>query len=105
MADKLQPIIIKMEQTIARKLLSPADRLKYTPKFSVNALLRADVGARAQFYAQVLQNGVMTRNEARDLEDMPRMDGADALTVQLNMTTVDQIGVPQNEPTNPKNPV
>ena len=102
----LQPIIIKMEQTIARKLLSPADRLKYTPKFSVNALLRADVGARAQFYAQVLQNGVMTRNEARDLEDMPRMDGADALTVQLNMTTVDQIGAIQDEPNKkPANPV
>lgn len=91
----LQPIIIKLEQTIAKKLLKPADRLLYSPKFSVNGLLRADATSRAGFYSQVLQNGVMTRNEVRELEDMPRMDGADALTAQLNMTTVDKIGVPQ----------
>ena len=88
----IQPILVKMEQTIARKLLTPADRRTYRPKFSVNGLLRADSKSRSLFYGQMLQNGVMSRNEVRDLEDLQRVEGADALTAQLNLTTVDKIG-------------
>ena len=92
----LRPILVNIEQTITRKLLTPVERVKYKPKFSVDGLLRADSSARAGFYSQMLQNGVMSRNDVRELEDLPRVDGADDLTVQLNMTTVDQIGRQQN---------
>ena len=92
----LRPILVNIEQAISRKLLTPVERSKYKPKFSVDGLLRADSAARAGFYAQMLQNGVMSRNDVRELEDLPRVDGADDLTVQLNMTTVDQLGKNQN---------
>ena len=40
----------------------------------------------------MLQNGVMTRNEVRALENLPPVTGADQLTVQLNLTSIDKIG-------------
>jgi len=35
---------------------------------------------------------VMSRNDVRALEDLPRVEGGDDLTVQLNMTTLDRLG-------------
>lgn len=91
----LRPTLVRIEQAIARKLLTPEDRARYKPKFSVEGLLRADSAGRANFYTQMLQNGVMSRNDVRALEDLPAVDGGDALTVQLNMTTIDKIGAPE----------
>ncbi len=89
----LTPVLKTIEQEISRKLLSPADRKKYKAKFSVNSLMRADSNSRAAFYTQMLQNGVMTTNEVRQLEDLQPVDGGDTLRVQLNMTTIDKVGV------------
>ncbi len=77
---------------VSRKLLTPEERKKYTPKFSVEGLLRADSQGRANYYSTMLQNGVLTRNEVRDLEDKPAYSGADQLTVQLNLTPIELLG-------------
>lgn len=92
----LRPTLVRIEQAIVRKLLTPAERSKYTPKFSVEGLLRADSQGRANFYTSALQNGWMTRNEIRSLEDLPPVEGADQLTVQLNLTDLAKLG---QEPT------
>lgn len=88
----LTPVLRRIEQTIARKLLKPEDRSKFYPRFSVEGLLRADSAGRASFYTAMLQNGVMTRNEVRELENLPPIAGADQLTVQINLTSIDKIG-------------
>ena len=88
----IAPTLRKIEQTISRKLLLASERKEFRPKFSVNGLLRADSQSRGTFYSQMLQNGVMSRNEVRELEDLQRVEGADELTAQLNLTTVDKIG-------------
>ena len=87
----LRPILVRIEQAIIKKLLTPAERKAYKPRFSVEGLLRADTAGRASFYAQMLQNGVMSRNEVRELEDLPPVAGADSLTVQLNLTPIDRL--------------
>lgn len=94
----LRPVLVRIEQTIARKLLSPADRIKYRPKYSVEGLLRADSAGRAGFYSQMINNGVMTRNEVRKLEDLPPHEGADQLTVQLALTPLDRLGKTDEQP-------
>ena len=83
----LNPQLVRYEQTIARKLLLPQDKYKYRPKFSVDGLLRANNTARADFYVKMTQNGLYTRNEVRELEDMPKADDptADKLMVQMQM--------------------
>lgn len=94
----LRPTLVRIEQAIAKKLLLPEERALYRPKFSVEGLLRADSAARSSFYSQMLQNGVMSRNDVRSLEDLPPVEGGDALTVQLNLTTIDKIGAPEENP-------
>ena len=93
----LTPMLKRIEQTISRKLLKPEERSKFYPIFSVEGLLRADSAGRASFYTALLQNGVMTRNEVRALENLPPVEGADQLTVQLNLTSIDKIGEQQND--------
>lgn len=82
----------RIEQAIMKQLLTAAERLTVTVEFNFEGLLRADSAARASFYSQMVQNGIMTRNEVRRLENLPPKDGGDDLTVQSNMIPVSKLG-------------
>lgn len=74
----------RIEKAIEKQLLSRADReAGYKVGFNFEDLLRADSGARAQFYNTLIRLGVMTRNEARALEGLPPIEGGDVVTVQM----------------------
>ena len=89
----LGPWLRRIEQSIRKDLLTPGDRLRYYPKFNVEGLLRADSAGRAAFYTAMVNNGVLTRDEVRELEDREPMGGnAAVLTVQSAMTTLDSVG-------------
>lgn len=82
----LQPTLVRREKTFWHKLLSLSDREKLEPKYSVEGLLRADVKTRQAFYASGLQNGYLSQNEVRDMEDRPGIgEEGDVFRVQLNM--------------------
>ncbi|KAE8235758.1 hypothetical protein A4X03_0g9664, partial [Tilletia caries] len=65
----------RIEQAIMKQLLTPAERLRIVVEFNFEGLLRADSAARAAFYSQMVQNGIMTRNEVRRLENLPPIAG------------------------------
>lgn len=89
----LGPWLRRIEQAISKDLLTPAERTRYYPKFAVEGLLRADSAGRAAFYAAMVNNGILTRDEIRELEDREPMGGnASVLTVQSAMTTLDALG-------------
>ncbi len=91
----LGPWLRRIEQSISKDLLTPAERSRYYPKFAVEGLLRADSAGRAAFYGAMVNNGILTRDEVRELEDREPMGGnAAVLTVQSAMTTLDAIGAP-----------
>ena len=50
-------------------------------------------------YAQAVQNGISTRNECRQLENLPPSSApnADALTVQTNLVPIDKLGQNMNQ--------
>ena len=58
--------------------------------------------ARATFYSTALQNGYMTRNEVRQLENLPPVAGAgaNALTAQSNLLPLDKLGTTTTGGTN-----
>lgn len=86
----LLPYLTRFEQTISKRLLSPADRRRYVVKYCPEGLLRADSAARSALYGTLLANGVYSRNEVRRLENMPRSEapGMDDFTVQSAMTLI-----------------
>ncbi|KOR46431.1 portal protein [Xanthomonas oryzae] len=90
----LSPWLRRIEQSIALNLLSPAERRRYFADFDTSALLRADSAARSSYYSQLVNNGLMTRDEAREIEGLPKLGGnAAVLTVQSAMVPLDSIGL------------
>lgn len=80
----LRPLLVNIEQEIGRCLLDSDDEV--FAEFSVEGLLRADSAGRAAYYTSALQNGWMSRNDVRRLENMPPIEGGNIYTVQLNLT-------------------
>ena len=66
----LNPVCVKLEQTITKDLLMGLERKRYFAKFGTNALLRGDIKTRGEFYHNAINDGWMTINEVRDLEDL-----------------------------------
>lgn len=92
LAYSLRPYLTRWEQAINSKLVLPKDRAKTRFKFDLEDLLRGDSQARASYYGQMTQNGLMTRNEARAKENLPPMPGGDQLTAQVNLAPLEQLG-------------
>ena len=91
----IQPLCTAIEQAIMQRVFTTEERLKYSAEFKMSALLRASVSSRYGSYSQALQNGFMTRNEVRRLENLPPVEGADELTAQSNLWPVRQLGEQQ----------
>jgi HK97 family phage portal protein len=88
----LQPYLNRIEKAARKQLLPPGERSRYTVKFNVEGLLRADSQGRATFLSMMTQNGIMSRNEARAKENLPPVDGGDELTVQSNLIPLGHLG-------------
>lgn len=89
---RLRPMLESLEQALERRVLTPAQRRRFTVEFSLDAILRGSLRDRLETGSQAVQNGLMTRNEWRQLENLPPMEGADVLTAQVNLAPVSQLG-------------
>jgi HK97 family phage portal protein len=84
----LDPWVIRWEQSIRRSLLSNEEKQKYFVKFNFEGLLRGDYQSRMNGYATARQNGWMSANDIRELENLDRIpgeDGGDLYLVNGNM--------------------
>ncbi len=66
----LDPWVIRWEQSINRQLLLSQEKGIYFSKFNVDGLLRGDYQSRMSGYATGVQNGFMSPNDVRELENM-----------------------------------
>lgn len=69
----LDPWLVRWEQSLQKSLLSDSEKGQYFIKFNVEGLLRGDYASRMQGYATARQNGWMSANDIRELEDMNRI--------------------------------
>ncbi len=81
----LMPYITKLESRINVSLFPENEQGTIYAKFNVNALLRGDMKARADFYTRMVQNGAMSPNEIREKEDMNPREGGDIYLTPMNM--------------------
>ena len=91
----------KFENEANRKLLRPSPRQSRFAEFTVEGLLRGDSDARSKFYREMFNNGFMTINEVRRLENLNKIDGdgGDTHFVNAALVPVDQaIQEPEPEP-------
>lgn len=73
------PWVKRWEEAAMRDLLTNDEREsgEIVVKFAMEGLLRGDAKSRADFYALMVQNKIMTRNEVRALEDLNAVPGGD----------------------------
>ena len=69
----LDPWVIRWEQSIMRILLTPEEKKSLYVKFNVEGLLRGDYQSRMTGYATARQNGWMSANDIRALENLDRI--------------------------------
>ncbi len=85
----MMPWIVRWEQELTRKLLTPDEIAEgFVFKFNVAALIRGDIKTRSEVHAKGIQNGWVTRNEVRAFEDMNPLEGLDDPLVPLNLKVV-----------------
>ncbi|MFU3865728.1 phage portal protein [Pseudomonas aeruginosa] len=92
LTNSLRPLLVNIEQEITRCLIGEADADEFFAEFAVEGLLRADSTARAAWYNTALQNGWMSRNEVRRLENLPPIESGDVFTVQSALVPLEQLG-------------
>mgnify|MGYP001558966109 CR=1 FL=1 len=91
----LLPWMTLWEQAIYNRLLTDQERADgYFAKHNASALMRGDFATRMAGFATLLQNGIVSINEVRDLEDWDPVEGGDSHHIQLNMQTVPGTGEP-----------
>ena len=91
----LNPWCIRWEQAMNQQLLSADDQRKFFVKFNVDGLLRGDYESRMNGYAIGRQNGWLSANDIRELEDLNRIpadEGGDQYLVNGNMLPLNQSG-------------
>jgi HK97 family phage portal protein len=88
----LAPLLKNIESAIFKRVLTSAQRASMVVEFSLDALLRGNPKDRAEIHAKYAQNGVMTRAEIRQLENLPVIPGADELTAQTNLAPLSMLG-------------
>lgn len=71
----LRPILTRIEQAINNELIPIEDRGTYYAEFSIDGLLRGDSSSRATFFREMVNAGIMTRDEVRKLENLPPLGG------------------------------
>lgn len=84
----LDPWISRWEQAMTRSLLSKDEKKTYFIKFNVDGLLRGDYQSRMAGYATGRQNGWMSANDIRELENLDKIspeEGGDLYLVNGNM--------------------
>jgi len=91
----LDPWVVRWEQNMCRSLLMASEKPTVFIKFNVDGLLRGDYVSRMSGYATARQNGWMSANDIRELENLDRIPvelGGDLYLINGAMTKLQDAG-------------
>lgn len=94
----VRPWVKRWEQEFNRKIFREDEKRRFKVRLNMDAFMRADTEARAEYFNKAIQNGWMSINEVRKHEKLSPVEGGDKHFIQLNMTTID------SQQANPKPP-
>lgn len=89
---QMRPVLVNIEQATKKRVMTAKQRASMSIEFSLDALLRGSLKDRMEIYAKATQNGIYTRNEARQFENMPPDDAGNDLTAQSNLLPLSKLG-------------
>jgi len=92
----LNPWVVRWEQSLQKALLLPSEQKRYFIKFNVDGLLRGDYQSRMQGYSIGRQNGWLSANDIREMENMnpiPDEEGGNLYLINGNLTRLSEPGL------------
>ena len=92
----LNPWVVRWEQSLQKALLLPSEQKRYFIKFNVDGLLRGDYQSRMQGYATGRQNGWLSANDIREMENMnpiPEEEGGNLYLINGNLCKLRDAGL------------
>lgn len=96
----LMPWLLKWVGQAGLKLLSPSQRQDHYFEHNVAALMRGDLKTRMEAYQKGLMQGILTINEVRGMENLPRVGPeADKLYLPANLVSLEKLASGQVPPT------
>jgi len=81
----LEPWLVRWQMAINARLMNEVERARLFVEFLADALLRGDTVSRYQAHSIGRQNGWLSANDIREMENMNPVDGGDVYLVPLNM--------------------
>lgn len=89
----IRPWLVRWEQAIKLKLFTPTERRRFFAEFVADGLLRGDIKSRYEAYAIGRQNGWLSADDIRELENMNPLpdDTGKVYLVPLNMVPADKV--------------
>jgi HK97 family phage portal protein len=96
----LDPWVVRWEQSLQQSLILPSEKPSIFVKFNLDGLLRGDYQSRMTGYATGRQNGWLSANDIRELENMNRIpedEGGDLYLINGNMTKLKDAGLFANQ--------
>ena len=91
----LDPWVVRWEQSMSRVFFTEQEKTQYFIKFNVDGMLRGDYQSRMTGYATARQNGWMSANDIRELENLDRIPpelGGDLYLINGAMTKLEDAG-------------
>jgi len=92
---------VRWEQSLQKALLNTAEQKRYFIKFNVDGLLRGDYQSRMAGYAVGRQNGWLSANDIREMENMNPVseeEGGDLYLVNGAMCKLSDAGIYADKP-------
>jgi len=89
--NTIVPWVSRIEQSMQKALFSDSEKKEFFIKFNLTARLRGDANSRASFYQTMRQNGIMSANDIRSLEEMnliPEEEGGSKYFLNGNMVNM-----------------
>ena len=80
----------RIEESIYKFLYLPKEKVSHYPEFLLAGLERGDIASRYTAYGTARQNGWLSANDIRKLENMDPIEGGDQYLIPLNMIPADQ---------------
>lgn len=87
----IRPWLVRIEQSMNRALFTDQEKGRFYVQFNIDGLMRGDYKSRMEGYAIARQNGWMSANDIRALENqnpIPKEEGGDAYLVNGNMIPI-----------------
>ena len=92
----IRPWLVRIEQAVNRALIPHNEKGRFYVQFNIDGLMRGDYKSRMEGYAIARQNGWMSANDIRALENLNPIsgeEGGDAYLVNGNMIPISQAGL------------